>query len=126
MDVQHFTVEQLIIAGGHRWMKSGKDRIYFNDLAELFGVTTSYYNTGNVSGVWVDGAEISNNKGRLLLIALSQAKFWFDVPTGTWQSIGLNDRAIDEGENYGRRMYATDRFLAAIADRVREAERAAI
>lgn len=111
------TIEQLIAAGGHRWQKNGNDRIYFNDLAALFGVTTTHYNTGNLNGVWIDGDEISNNKGRQLLVALHDAQVWFDVPTGQWMSRGLGDRAIVEAERYGRDLPALERIVTAIAER---------
>jgi hypothetical protein len=63
---------------GSEWEKSGKRRIYFNNLQELYGLKTSHYNTGNVSGAELDGATISNSQAKKILQNLVFAKFWYD------------------------------------------------
>jgi hypothetical protein len=66
-------------AGGVRWTKDGHDRVYFNDLRELFGLRVSRFNTGNVSSASWKGAKISNNEATAILSALQFGQLWFDV-----------------------------------------------
>ena len=40
-------IAKLLEAGGKRWSKYGKDRIYID--VETLGLEVSYYKTGNVS-----------------------------------------------------------------------------
>src|SRR5690606_21312239 len=37
---------RLIAKGGRLWEKAGMRRLYFNNLAELYGLTLEFYNTG--------------------------------------------------------------------------------
>lgn len=88
---QAITVEQLVELGGSEWQKSGKHRVYFNDLARWFGLDVAYYNTGNVMNATLNGEPISNSRAREILNTLRQARVWFDVTTGTFQSSGLTE-----------------------------------
>lgn len=58
-------IAKLLEAGGKRWSKYGKDRIYID--VETLGLEVSYYNTGNVSNAAWQGEGISNADGRRLL-----------------------------------------------------------
>src|SRR5690606_14036559 len=84
---------RLIQAGGRRWMKAGHNRIYFNNLAELYGLRYGTYNTGNICWAELDGERISNNSARQILFALSSAKVWYDCTTGRFEAKGLTEKA---------------------------------
>lgn len=75
-------IEQLKKIGGSEWQKGDYHRIYFNNLAEIYGLTCSFYNTGNVSSASLDGEKISNSGARRILSALGDAKLWYDVNSG--------------------------------------------
>src|SRR5690606_27593466 len=85
------TPESLVEIGGSRWQKGEMDRVYFNDLADRFGLRASFYGTGNVSSASLNGEKISNTKATRMLAGFSLAKFWFDVPAGEFQSRGLHE-----------------------------------
>lgn len=74
-------IEILEQLGGKRWDKGDKDRVYFNydALVSLLEIETTYYNTGNLSSIVVDGQSISNSQGNKLLISLRANKFYYDV-----------------------------------------------
>lgn len=74
-------VEKLIELGGNRWIKAGKDRIYFNRpvFEKLLNIQTSYYNSGNLSGFWMDGETKSNTQGNRILRELETGKFYYDI-----------------------------------------------
>lgn len=63
------TIDQIIAAGGRRWTKYGKDRIYMNAdaLQAIFGGTTRARRT--YIGEWA----IANG-----------SKVYYDIPTATW------------------------------------------
>lgn len=89
MQNQTITVEQLVAAGGSEWRKSGKHRVYFNDLAGLYGLETNRYKTGNISSARLNGKEISNSRARQLDSTLQMATVWFDMLEGKFFSTGL-------------------------------------
>lgn len=78
------TVTQLEAAGGRRWQKNGKDRIYFNGLDRWLGLATSRYNSGNISGATLDGQPISNSAARRLAMDCAGSTLYYDVPTGAF------------------------------------------
>lgn len=65
--------EKLVALGGNRWTKGGRDRVYFNNATEIVGIETTYYKTGNLSSVKLNGEFISNSRGRSYLAALEGA-----------------------------------------------------
>ncbi len=74
-------IQKLIEIGGVEWSKNGKHRIYFNNLAELFGLKIERYNTGQICSATLDGDKISNKVAHNYLIELMDVKIWFDVKT---------------------------------------------
>ena len=69
--------EQLIAAGGKPWTSAtGAVRVYFNDLADLFGLGLSFYGTGNINSASLDGLEISNSYAKKILADLGALKVW--------------------------------------------------
>lgn len=70
-------LEQLIAIGGALWEKAGMRRIYFNNAAELYGLTYSTYKTGNISSARLDGEEISNSQASKILNKIG--KIYFDL-----------------------------------------------
>ena len=75
-------VETLKKIGGSEWIKEDKHRVYFNDLAEFFGLSCSRYNTGNISGATLNGEKISNSRASEISAALGMSKVWVDVKDG--------------------------------------------
>jgi len=84
---------RLIQAGGRRWTKGEFNRIYFNNLAEFYGLRYGTYNTGNISWAELDGERISNNSARQILFTLNSAKVWYDCNTGRFEAKGLTEKA---------------------------------
>jgi hypothetical protein len=83
--------EYRLIQLGSRWQKAGFDRIYFNNLAEWYGLECGYYNTGNISWATLDGEKISNNSARKIGAALGWGKVWYDMNTGRFEYKNLKD-----------------------------------
>lgn len=70
-------IEKLEEAGGNRWQKYGKDRIYFG--AETIGLVVDYYKSGNVSSAEWQGEKVSNADARRIL----SSKVWVDCEDGS-------------------------------------------
>lgn len=92
------TVEQLKSIGGTRWRKYGKDRVYFNDLADRIGLDVERYNTGNVSSARLDGEKISNSKATDYLQKLKFGDFYYNVESGEFVSKDLPDWMVERIE----------------------------
>lgn len=58
-------IAKLLAAGGKRWSKGGKDRIYFD--AKTLGLEVERYGTGSVRSAEWQGESISNADARRLL-----------------------------------------------------------
>lgn len=84
------TVEALEAIGGNRWQKGDHDRIYFNDLASLYGLDYTTYKTGNVMSASLNGEKISNSKASKILSSLHFGKFWYDCHTSEFHHRGLD------------------------------------
>ncbi len=79
---------------GREWQGGDKHRIYFNDLAGLYGLETSHYNSGNISEATLDGGRISNSQAREIASDLSMAKIWYDYADNKFYGNGcrrIND-----------------------------------
>lgn len=74
------TAENLVKVGGHRWQKSGMDRVYFDDWADFAGLAVGRYNTGNIACASYRGESIANRQAALTLGAID--KLYFDVADG--------------------------------------------
>ena len=86
------TIEQLEKAGGKVWQKNGMSRVYYNDLAGLYGlVIVERYNTGNIHNATIDGERCSNSEARRILDRLSDAKLWYDLGDNKFHGKGLDD-----------------------------------
>lgn len=70
-------IARLEEAGGKRWQKFGKDRIYFD--ATKCGLELSYYKSGNISGSILNGVVISHANGYML----KATKFYVEVSDGS-------------------------------------------
>ena len=84
--------------GGSEWTKGEIHRVYFNNLAELFGLSCSTYGTGNISSATVNGAKMSNSKARELSRALRDSKVWYDVKDGEFHYKASGCRAYTGDE----------------------------
>ena len=78
------TLEQLQAAGGQLWEKNQMRRVYFNNLADIFGLECSYYKTGNISSASVDGEVIANGRANEIAGSLSYGKIWYDLSDSKW------------------------------------------
>ncbi|MGW9371218.1 hypothetical protein ACWGVR_14545 [Streptomyces xanthophaeus] len=74
------TAETLVAIGGNRWQRNGMDRVYFNNPAQLAGLETSHYKSGNISGATWQGQPTSNSQAYKL--ASSIDKLWYDTADG--------------------------------------------
>lgn len=99
------TVETLTAIGGNRWQRGDMDRIYFNNPAQLAGLETSHFKTGNISGAYWQGELVSNSQGYKL--ATSIDKLWYDLADGKFHC------RFGFGES--REASPTEVFHAAIA-----------
>jgi hypothetical protein len=108
----------LISIGGREWKKDALHRVYFNNLDELFGLTCSYYNTGNISGARLDGETISNSRAGEIARALGASKVWYDVPTGKFMYRVVACRTYS-GETMGNAI--VDEIKARVAAAEQEA-----
>lgn len=70
-------INKLMAAGGKRWTKYNKDRIYID--ATTLGLEVESYKTGNVRSATWQGESISNADARRLL----GSKVYVDVADGT-------------------------------------------
>lgn len=70
-------IAKLMAAGGKRWSKYGKDRIYFD--ATTLGLDVSYYKTGSIDHAEWQGESISNADARRLL----SSKVYVDCADGS-------------------------------------------
>lgn len=68
---------------GNLWEKNGKKRIYFNQksILSLYGYQISYYGTGNLSNVLLDGKQESNCSTRKMLYEIEDDKYFLDLVT---------------------------------------------
>ena len=67
--------------GGSRWQKAGKDRIYFNGIAQRAGLKTSHYKSGYVSNATYRGQGISNSRAAQMEGVFRDAKVFYDAKT---------------------------------------------
>lgn len=73
-----FTESQLIAAGGKLWEGRGTRRVYFNNLAAVFGFEYETYKTGNIKLALLNGSSIPNSRGERLRNKFKFGKFWFE------------------------------------------------
>ncbi|MFJ3839498.1 hypothetical protein ACIPY6_28880 [Streptomyces sp. NPDC090054] len=78
------TIDTLLAVGGNRWQRGGMDRIYFSNPAELAGLETSHYKSGNIAGATWQGESISNSQAYKL--AGSIDKLWYDTADGQFHA----------------------------------------
>ena len=84
------TPEALEAIGGNRWQKGDLDRVYFNDLADLYGLDYTTYKTGNIMSASLGGEKISNSKASKILSSLNFGKLWYDCHTNEFHHRGLD------------------------------------
>ncbi|MFD3516259.1 hypothetical protein [Streptomyces sp. NPDC058657] len=75
-----WTVENMQAIGGNRWQRGDMDRVYFNNWAELAGIETTHFGTGNISSASYQGEGVSNRQAHKLLDSID--KVWFDAADG--------------------------------------------
>jgi hypothetical protein len=113
---QRLTLQELLEAGisARFWEKHGKRRIYLNDLPALYGLTCSYYGTGNVSSAKLDGEHISNSKARTLLADLDSMTVWWDCGARCWQGRATGLYRPDENHYRAAIVREAENRLAAV------------
>jgi hypothetical protein len=109
------TKDALLAAGGKYWEKAGLERIYFNKLEELIGLSVSRYKSGNISSAETDWGYISNSKARGLVVALENTKLYYDLTNGQFCC------STDGGGPFTDTQLA-DKLISAVIERVESAE----
>ena len=124
------TTEILKALGAKEWKTETHHRFYFNDLAGLYGLKVTRYNTGNISSATLDGESISNSAARRIKTELDFGKIWFDVPTGKFGSkeIGSSkvSAIISEIENRAEKMVPKKKTHKSIMTRAWQIAREAV
>lgn len=92
----NLNINSLIQAGGKEWQSNGYHRVYFNNLAELYGLECSYYKTGNISSATLNGESISNSQARKLSSGLAFGKVWFDLKDGEFHTKDLGPQTSEK------------------------------
>jgi hypothetical protein len=85
-------IETLKSLGGRDWTSGdgSKRRIYFNNLAELAGLSVTAYESGNIRSATFDGEAISNSEARKIESALRWAKLYYDFADDQFHGEGTN------------------------------------
>lgn len=81
-----YTLEQLVNAGGNEWRNGDKNRVYFNNLSDLYGLEILRYNSGSVMSAKLDGRKISNSAGAAISGELNRGKLYYDMTTGKFMA----------------------------------------
>ena len=88
-------IQKMIENGGREWRGGKKHRVYFNDLAGLYGLEIDRYRTGNISRAELHGEKISNSHARRLIGRLI-GPLWYDVnhEKFSWHDLDDEDAEI--------------------------------
>ena len=92
--MDNMSIDKLTAIGGNEWRGGDHHRIYFNDLAGLYGLRYGRYNTGNISWAKLNGEEISNSRARRILGRL-YGSLWYDVNRGEFGWQYLSDETAE-------------------------------
>jgi len=93
-------IQTLVKIGGREWKKDNFHRVYFNNLAELYGLRTSHYKSGNISAATLRGEKISNSLAGEIATALAESKVWYDVADGKFHGRMARSRRFDGHEAF--------------------------
>lgn len=80
------TPENLVAIGGKRWIRYGRDRVYFDDWARFIGLEVGHYNTGRISWATLNGEGISNSEAYRILDAYRTV--YYDLQDGRLYGTG--------------------------------------
>jgi hypothetical protein len=73
-------VERLLQAGGREWKRDRRHRVYFENIAPLYGLEyDTDPQTGRLVSAKLDGAPMSTSDARVLLARLRGVKIWYDL-----------------------------------------------
>jgi len=90
------TIEQALTEmGGNLWERGDMRRIYFDNVASLYGLKMSRYGSGAISAATLDGDKISNAEARRLMGRMMSAKLWYDLADGQWHGRGFSNEWDD-------------------------------
>ncbi len=73
-----YTKEQALKIGGNEW----KNRVYFNDLYQLYGLKINRYNSGSLSSATLNGEPISNSEANRICDRLSGLRVFLNTDDG--------------------------------------------
>ncbi len=100
------SIKTLLSIGGKRWQKGSFDRIYFNDLASLYGLNIKERsNSGHIYSATLEGESISNHRATKIDSDLSVMKLWYDTITNTFQWQGTGP-TLERFDGYARPIVA--------------------
>lgn len=75
---------------GNEWNKAGASRVYFNNLAELFGLKVVTDEQQKIVSATVDGEPITLKQAVVLISKLYRGKLWFDFEKNTFNYLCLD------------------------------------
>ena len=74
---------------GSVWRKAGASRVYFNNLAELYGLKVVIDEQQKIVSATVDGETITIKQAVVLISKLYRGKLWFDFEKNTFNYLCL-------------------------------------
>ncbi len=77
-----------LIELGNEWQKGESHRVYFNNLAQWYGLKVTRYNSGSIMSAAFDGETISNSYAKEIEGKFFGVKIWFDFADGEFHSQG--------------------------------------
>ena len=87
-------LQKLIDMGANRWQKAGRDRLYLSGAgAKIMGLEIERYNTGNISGAYLNDEKISNSAAKRIIGTYEDA--YIDLTNGR---LCVSDRAYYKDE----------------------------
>ncbi len=77
--------DTLVEIGGRLWERGDERRIYFDDLASLYGLEVDFYDASPRLHAKLDGETISDSAFRKILDALGETEIWWDLVEDEWR-----------------------------------------
>lgn len=98
--MSEYTRGQLERVGGSYWQTSdgSKRRVYFNNIAALYGLTYTTSGSGHINHAELNGETISNSQAARLSAILDTSKLWYDLADGHfyWTTREPNPTEVNE------------------------------
>lgn len=83
-------------AGGNRWERENKIRVYFNDLCHLAGIEyTLKPGRATLESATLNGKNLERETALKLIKQLNAGKFWYDMNESNFSSKGLDQEQFE-------------------------------